>query len=84
MIGCGVRYPLAVLLTIALLAKLAGDSQVRAIADSQEERYGGTSAPASVVAIVRGHWQIENGLHDRRDVTFARAALVSVGMTPHS
>jgi predicted transposase YbfD/YdcC len=29
----GVRYPLAVLLTIALLAKLAGYSQMRAIAD---------------------------------------------------
>ena len=29
----GVRYPLAVLLTIAVLAKLCGDSQVHAIAD---------------------------------------------------
>ena len=29
----GVRYPLAVLLTIALLAKLAGYSKARAIAD---------------------------------------------------
>jgi hypothetical protein len=29
----GVRYPLAVLLTIALLAKLAGYSQLAAIAD---------------------------------------------------
>src|SRR5690242_9211796 len=29
----GVRYPLAVLLTIAVLAKLCGDSQVHALAD---------------------------------------------------
>lgn len=36
----GVRYPLAVLLTIALWAKLAGDSQVRAIAEWARERQG--------------------------------------------
>lgn len=34
----GVRYPLAVLLTIALWAKLTGSSQVRAIADWARER----------------------------------------------
>jgi predicted transposase YbfD/YdcC len=34
----GVRYPLAMLLTIALLAKLAGASQVRAIAEWARER----------------------------------------------
>jgi predicted transposase YbfD/YdcC len=34
----GVRYPLAVLLTIAVLAKLCGDSQVHAIADWAHER----------------------------------------------
>lgn len=36
----GVRYPLAVLLTIALWAKLAGYSQVRAIAEWARERQG--------------------------------------------
>ncbi len=34
----GVRYPLAVLLTIALLAKLSGSSQVRALAEWARER----------------------------------------------
>lgn len=36
----GVRYPLAVLLTIALLAKLTGSSQLRAIAEWARERQG--------------------------------------------
>jgi len=34
----GVRYPLAVLLTIALIAKLSGYSQVRALAEWARER----------------------------------------------
>jgi hypothetical protein len=57
---------------------------------SREERYGITSAPASVVsadrmlAIVRGHWQIENGLHYRRDVTLQEdASQVRMGEAPH-
>ena len=39
-------------------------------------RYGVTSLPASLVTakrlleLIREHWQIENGLHYRRDVTF--------------
>jgi predicted transposase YbfD/YdcC len=42
---------------------------------SYEVAYGVTSLPASVadaarlLALGRGHWQIENGLHYRRDVT---------------
>ncbi len=28
------------------------------------------ASPADVLALVRGHWQIENGLHHVRDVTF--------------
>jgi predicted transposase YbfD/YdcC len=57
---------------------------------SREERYGITSAPASVVSadrmleIVRGHWQIENGLHYRRDVTLLEdASQVRMGPAPH-
>lgn len=34
----GVRYPLAVLLTIALIAKLSGYSQLRALAEWARER----------------------------------------------
>jgi hypothetical protein len=34
----GVRYPLAVLLTIALLSKLTGSTQLRAIAEWARER----------------------------------------------
>jgi predicted transposase YbfD/YdcC len=56
---------------------------------SREERYGITSAPASVVAarrlmaVVRGHWQIENGLHYRRDVTLHEdASQVRMGQAP--
>jgi len=57
---------------------------------SREERYGITSAPASVasarrlMAVVRGHWQIEHGLHYRRDVTLHEdASQVRVGQAPH-
>lgn len=56
---------------------------------SCEERYGITSAPASVLparrllAVVRGHWQIENGLHYRRDVTLGEdASQVRTGQAP--
>ena len=56
----------------------------------REERYGMTSAPASVasaqrlMAVVRGHWQIEHGRHDRRDVTLHEAAAqVRMGQAPH-
>lgn len=56
---------------------------------SREVRYGITSAPADVasasrlLAIVRGHWQIENGLHYRRDVSLDEdASLVRTGQAP--
>jgi predicted transposase YbfD/YdcC len=56
---------------------------------SREVRYGITSAPASsasaarVLAGVRGHWQIENGLHYRRDVTLKEdASLARLGQAP--
>ena len=54
-------------------------------------RYGVTSIPHSVadaarlLALVRGHWGIENGLHDRRDVTLGEdRALVRMGQAPHT
>jgi predicted transposase YbfD/YdcC len=54
-------------------------------------RYGVTSIPHSVadaarlLALVRGHWGIENGLHYRRDVTLAEdRALVRIGHAPHT
>lgn len=57
---------------------------------SREERYGITSAPASILAaerlleVVRGHWRIENGLHYRRDVTLGEdASQVRMGQAPH-
>ncbi|NJN15654.1 MAG: ISAs1 family transposase [Oscillochloris sp.] len=57
---------------------------------SREERYGITSAPRStasanrLLAVVRGHWQIENGLHYRRDVTLGEdASQVRMGQAPH-
>jgi predicted transposase YbfD/YdcC len=48
----------------------------RTQAERQETVYGLTSlppteaAPARLLALQRGHWSIENGLHYRRDVTF--------------
>ena len=57
---------------------------------SREVRYGITSAPARsasaarVLAGVRGHWRIENGLHYRRDVTLDEdASLARMGQAPH-
>lgn len=57
---------------------------------SREVRYGITSAPASclsgfeLLARVRGHWQIENALHYRRDVTLDEdASLARMGQAPH-
>jgi predicted transposase YbfD/YdcC len=56
---------------------------------SREVRYGITSAPASAASAkrllesVRGHWQIENGLHYRRDVSLDEdASLVRMGQAP--
>jgi predicted transposase YbfD/YdcC len=56
---------------------------------TREVRYGITSAPATVASAaqvltwVRGHWQIENGLHYRRDVTLAEdASLARMGQAP--
>lgn len=57
---------------------------------TREVRYGITSVPADtasavrILAAVRGHWQIENGLHYRRDVTLAEdASLARMGQAPH-
>ncbi len=57
---------------------------------TREVRYGITSAPTSVLAagtllnVVRGHWQIENGLHYRRDVSLDEdASLARMGQSPH-
>ncbi len=57
---------------------------------TREVRYGITSVPAAtasavrILAAVRGHWQIENGLHYRRDVTLAEdASLARMGQAPH-
>lgn len=62
----------------------------RAGRTSKEVRYGITSAPASVLGAsalleaVRGHWQIENGLHYRRDVSLGEdASLARTGQAPH-
>ena len=56
---------------------------------TRDVRYGITSAPAGtlgaaqVVSSVRGHWQIENGLHYRRDVTLDEdASLARRGQAP--
>jgi len=57
---------------------------------THEVRYGITSAPVDVMGakamlgMVRGHWQIENGLHYRRDVSLEEdASLVRMGQAPH-
>ena len=57
---------------------------------SREVRYGITSAPARsanaarILTGVRRHWQIENGLHYRRDVTLKEdASLARMGQAPH-
>lgn len=57
---------------------------------TREVRYGITSVPATaasaaqVLQWVRGHWQIENGLHYRRDVTLDEdASLARMGQAPH-
>lgn len=57
---------------------------------THEVRYGITSAPVGVMGakamleMVRGHWQIENGLHYRRDVSLGEdASLVRMGQAPH-
>lgn len=56
---------------------------------TREVRYGITSAPATartaadLLGAVRGHWQIENGLHYRRDVTLGEdASLARMGHAP--
>lgn len=56
---------------------------------SREERYGMTSAPANLLpacrllTVVRRHWQIENGLRYRRDVTLQEdASQVRMGQAP--
>jgi predicted transposase YbfD/YdcC len=57
---------------------------------SRDVRYGITSVPATqlcasrLLARVRGHWQIENGLHYRRDVSLDEdASLARMGQAPH-
>ena len=57
----GVRYPLASLLMVGVLAKLAGQDGFRGMAHWAKLR---TKECAC-------HWGIENGLHHRRDVTSA-------------
>lgn len=54
-------------------------------------RYGVTSLPlrvanaARLLALVRGHWGIENGLHYRRDATLGEdRSLVRRGHAPHT
>ncbi len=54
-------------------------------------RYGVTSLPVTVadatrlLALARGHWGIENGLHYRRDATLAAdRSLVRLGHAPHT
>ena len=56
---------------------------------TREVRYGITSVPATLLPAerllqaVRGHWQIENGLHYRRDVSLAEdASRVRMGHAP--
>ena len=55
----------------------------------QAVRYGITSLPAAVagaarlLALVRGHWQIENGLHYVKDVTLGEdRSLIHMGNGP--
>ncbi len=55
----------------------------------QAVRYGITSLPAAVagaqrlLTLVRGHWQIENGLHDIKDVTLGEdRSLIHKGHGP--
>lgn len=43
----------------------------------------GAPTPSAVLAVWRGHWQIENGLHYRRDVTCGEdACTVRMGAAP--
>jgi predicted transposase YbfD/YdcC len=65
-------------------ARLTGDRS------RHEVRYGLTSLPASVaspqrlLALVRGHWRIENGLHYRRDMTMREDhSQLRMGHAPH-
>jgi len=42
------------------------------------------ASPARLADYIRGHWGIENGLHDVRDVTFAEdTSQVRTGASPH-
>lgn len=57
--------------------------------ERREVRYGvtslptGSAPPARLLAIVRAHWGIENGLHDRRDVSLDEdASLLRRGQGP--
>jgi predicted transposase YbfD/YdcC len=41
------------------------------------------ASPARLADLIRGHWTIENGLHEVRDVTFAEdAAQLRTGSAP--
>ena len=56
---------------------------------TRDVRHGITSASSAVCTApdllnaVRGHWQIEHGVHDRRDVTLGEdASLARMGQAP--
>jgi predicted transposase YbfD/YdcC len=55
--------------------------QVKTGKQSEQTTYGLTSLPVEeygaeeLLALTRGHWRIENGLHYRRDVTFQEDAV---------
>ena len=62
-----------------------------ALSTSTAVGYGVTSLPGTVadaaclLALVRGHWGIENGLHYRRDVTLGEdRSQIRMGQAPHT
>jgi len=75
---------------LAQVFKLERHVSVVGKPDTTEVHYGITSMPASVadaariLEVVRAHWGIENGLHQRRDVTMEEDVMrVRNGNAPH-
>jgi predicted transposase YbfD/YdcC len=75
---------------LAQVFKLERHVSVAGKPDTTEVHYGITSMPASVadaariLEVVRAHWGIENGLHQRRDVTMEEDVMrVRNGNAPH-